>query len=220
MTETLGIVDAGIGNVGSVANLCRRLGTEPVVLGDPDAIASADRLILPGVGAWDYAARRLQETGMAEAMTEQVRAGTPILGICLGMQLLHDSSEEGTLPGLGWIPGAVRRLPAETAIGPVRLPHMSWARIEQTGPHPVLDSLAPDARYYFVHGYAAVPDDARHIIATARYGDTFTAAVANDNVVGTQFHPEKSHRHGKALLAAFLQTETQTQTQAQTLGAR
>ena len=214
MSETLGIIDAGIGNVGSVANLCRRLGAEPVVLDDPDTVSSADRLVLPGVGAWDYAMRRLQETGLAEAMTDRVHAGVPILGICLGMQILHDSSEEGTLPGLGWIPGAVRRLPAQTELGPVRLPHMSWARIEQTRPHPLLDPLDDDARYYFVHGFAAVPDDDKHVIATARYGDRFTAAVANDNVLGTQFHPEKSHRHGKALLAGFLQAD------AAVIGAR
>ena len=205
MTETLGIVDAGIGNVGSVANLCRRLGAAPVVMSDPAAVAGADRLILPGVGAWDFAVRRLQDSGMADAMTQRVRTGVPILGICLGMQLLHDSSEEGTLPGLGWIPGAVERLPARTEVGPVRIPHMSWARIEQQRPHPVLDALDRDARYYFVHGFAAAPTDPDHVIATARYGDPFTAAVANGNVLGTQFHPEKSHRHGKALLAAFLE---------------
>ena len=107
----LGIVDAGIGNVGSVANMCRRLGAEPVVVADPGRLATFDRLILPGVGAWDPACARLHDTGMTSALDERVAAGVPILGVCLGMQLLLDRSEEGTLPGLGWIAG--RRAAAE-----------------------------------------------------------------------------------------------------------
>lgn len=204
MTD-LGIVDAGIGNVGSVANMCRRLGADPRVLRDPDAVTTADRLILPGVGAWDHAAARLRDSGMAETLTTRVNEGVPVLGVCLGMQLLLDTSEEGTLPGLGWIPGAVRRLPARTSVGDVRIPHMAWARIHQTRAHHVLDRLADDARYYFVHGYAASPTDSTHVLATADYGDPFTAVIGRDNVLGTQFHPEKSHRHGKALLGAFLE---------------
>jgi glutamine amidotransferase len=120
------------------------------------------------------------------------------------MQLLFDESDEGTLPGLSWIPGVVRRLPAQTAVGEVRLPHKGWSPLEMVAPHDLFDMLADDARYYFVHGYAVVPTDPAHVIALAGYGDPFVAVVGRDNIVGTQFHPEKSHRHGKALLAGFL----------------
>lgn len=204
MNGTLGIIDAGIGNVGSVANMARRLGTDALVVADPDGVAAADRLVLPGVGAWDTACTRLGATGMGEAILDAARAGTPILGICLGMQLLLDTSDEGSEQGLGWIPGGVRRLPGYTARGEVRIPHMGWSSITPTQEHPLLRDLAPDARYYFVHSYAAVPDDPAHVLATGSYGDDFVAVVGRDNVVGTQFHPEKSHRHGKAVLSAFL----------------
>ena len=204
MSSPLGIIDVGVGNVGSVANMCRRIGVEPTVISEPEDVAGADRLLFPGVGAWDSACRRLHETGMAEALTDRVGAGTPILGICLGMQLLLERSEEGELAGLGWIPGRVARLPSTTALGEVRIPHMGWTGIDVLQRHEVLDQLDAEARYYFVHSYAAAPTDPADVLATASYGDSFAAVIGRDNVLGTQFHPEKSHRHGKALLTAFL----------------
>ena len=204
MTGSLGIIDAGMGNVGSVANMARRLGADARIVAAPDDIAGLDRLVLPGVGAWDTACARLRETGMDEAVLAAATAGTPILGICLGMQLLLDTSDEGSARGLGWIPGRVARLPSHTARGEVRIPHMGWSPIAPSGDHPLLRGLMTDARYYFVHSFAAVPDDPSHVLATASYGDPFVAVIGRDNVVGTQFHPEKSHRHGKAVLSAFL----------------
>ncbi len=198
------VVSAGLGNVGSVVNMCRRLGVDPMVSDDPDLVRGAGRLLLPGVGAFDVSMAALVERGLDEALREAVAAGTPVLGICLGMQLLFDASEEGTSEGLGFIPGIVRRLAEVSPHGPVSIPHMGWSRMEACGTHPVLDGLDGDARYYFVHSYAAVPRDEQHVIGLSVHGTAFVSAVARDNVLGVQFHPEKSHRYGKALLANYL----------------
>jgi len=198
------VVAAGLGNIGSVVNMCRRLNVHPTVSDDPDLVRGAGRLLLPGVGAFDVSMAALVERGLDDAIREAAAAGTPILGICLGMQLLFDASEEGTSEGLGLIPGTVRRLAEVSPHGPVSIPHMGWSRMEAHGTHPLLDGLDEDARYYFVHSYAAVPRDERHVIGSSIHGSPFVSAVARDNVLGVQFHPEKSHRYGKALLANYL----------------
>jgi glutamine amidotransferase len=199
------VVETETANVGSVVNMCRRLGGDPVVSGDPETIASADKLLLPGVGAFDTGMASLHGSGLVEVLRLRASEGVPVLGICLGMQLLFDSSEEGVAAGLGLIPGVVRRLPVDSPIGPVRIPHMGWSRLEHCRPHGLTEGIGEDARFYFVHSYVAVPDDDRDIIGVSTHGSRFVSAVARQNVLGVQFHPEKSHRYGKALLGNFLQ---------------
>jgi len=201
---SLVIVHTEVGNIGSVVNMCRRIGTDPIVSRDPEVIEQATKLLLPGVGAFDPAMDYLNRTGLREALDRQFAAQVPILAICLGMQLLLESSEEGTLPGLGWIPGEVRHL-RRTHGDELRVPNMGWAPISTVSYNPLFDGTQADARYYFVHSYAAVPSNDRHIVATAEYGGPFVAAIAIGNVTGVQFHPEKSHRYGKALIRRFLE---------------
>ena len=201
---SLVIVKTEIGNFGSVENMCRRLGTDPVVSSDPEVIETATKLLFPGVGAFDPAVGYLNRTGLREALDRQFAAETPVLAICLGMQLLFERSEEGTLPGLGWIPGEVRHL-RSTHGEELRVPHMGWSPISPVSYNPLFDGAQAADRYYFVHSYAAVPSNDRDIVATAEYGGTFVAAVATGNVTGVQFHPEKSHRYGKALIRRFVE---------------
>ena len=184
--------------------MCRRLGGDPVVSGDPGTIAVADKLLLPGVGAFDAGMTSLRDSGLVDLLRLRVDEGVPILGICLGMQLLFDSSEEGVETGLRLIPGVVRRLPEHSPSGSVRIPHMGWSRLEHYRPHRLTEGIGEEARYYFVHSYAAIPEHDGDIIGISTHGTRFVSAVARENVLGVQFHPEKSHRYGKALLGNFL----------------
>ncbi|MEO6988191.1 MAG: imidazole glycerol phosphate synthase subunit HisH [Aquihabitans sp.] len=201
------MVDIGMGNVGSVANMVRKVGGNANVVTDPGDLTSAQRVILPGVGAFDEAMIRLRDRGFVDSLNAVVVAGrTPILGICLGMQLLAERSGEGVEPGLGWIRGSVDRLSAEAANGPRKVPHMGWSKVRSSKEHPLLGSLDDQSRFYFVHSYALCPADDADALLVARYGGTpFVAAVARGPVMGVQFHPEKSHRHGMGLMKSFLQ---------------
>ncbi|MBE2187352.1 MAG: imidazole glycerol phosphate synthase subunit HisH [Rhodothermales bacterium] len=200
----IAIVDYGMGNAGSIQNMLLRLGQRSVITNDHDAIRAADKLILPGVGTFDQAVQNLDERGLRDVLHERVlEERIPILGICLGMQLFTQRSEEGgAAEGLGWFKADTRRFvfPAER---PLRLPHMGWNTLHVERPHPVLDNLADEARFYFVHTYHVVCHRSEDILARARYGIPFTAMIARDNIVGAQFHPEKSHRFGLALMSRF-----------------
>ena len=201
---TIAIVDVGMGNVGSVANMLRRVGAAAVRTDDPEVLASADGVVLPGVGAFDVGMARLGERGLGEVLRhEVVEAGTPVLGICLGMQLMADSSEEGDAAGLGWIPGRVARLPVDAPGGRQPVPHMGWNTARPVRPDSPFDALDDDARFYFVHSFAFAPADRDSVLAETDYGITFASAVRHANVTGVQFHPEKSHRHGMAFLRHF-----------------
>lgn len=200
---TIAVVDMAVSNVGSVANMLRRIGARAQVTAAPDDVEAADRILLPGVGSFDVAMAQLRGSGLDDVLRRAAARGVPILGVCLGMQLLADGSEEGALPGLGLIPGRVRRLPAE--IGTVRypVPHMGWNTVSVTKPT-ALDLVGePGRRYYFVHSYAFECEDPGDQLGVTRYGAEFTSAVERQNVVGVQFHPEKSHRHGMDLLTAW-----------------
>jgi glutamine amidotransferase len=195
----LALIDYGAGNLHSVANALRAAGADGlVVTADPDTVARADRIVLPGVGAFGACAAALRAVpGMVEAMEQRVRGeGAPFLGICVGMQLLADVGEEhGEHRGLGWLPGRVRRLsPADPA---ARVPHMGWNDVRPTRPHPLVEP----GEAYFLHSYAF---DGEGEVATTDHAGPVTAAVAQDNVAGVQFHPEKSQRYGLALLERFL----------------
>jgi len=198
------IVDYGLGNLWSVKNAFEFMGAEVTVSSDPAVVSKSPCLILPGVGNFGSGMQNLHARGLVDALNEAVLdKGVPLLGICLGMQLLADESEEAPgIKGLGWIPGKVLRFRDKT----VRLPHMGFNAAAASGGRkdffPQVDGDAPD--FYFVHSYSFHPDDERHVLARTTYGSEFVSAVAKDRIVGVQFHPEKSQSRGLRLIADFL----------------
>jgi glutamine amidotransferase len=199
------LIDYGSGNLRSAEKALARAGAEVTVTADPAAVSEADRIVLPGVGAFaDCMAGLCAIPGMIEALEEAVlRRGVPFLGICVGMQLLASVGREfGDHEGLGWIEGEVVRLaPSDPAL---KIPHMGWNALAVARPHPVFAGIDPDANVYFVHSYAMRPARLSDTLASADYGGAFAAAVGRDNILGTQFHPEKSQAVGLALLGNFL----------------
>ena len=203
------IVDYGSGNLRSAEKAFRRMAEEtgagPIaVSAEPEAVACAERIVLPGVGAFaDCRAGLMAVDGLAEALQARVGAGHPFLGICVGMQLMASrGSEHGDAEGFGWIPGEVVRLvPGDPAL---KVPHMGWNELVVTAAHPLFAGIAPGAHAYFVHSYHLAPRDPVHRIAHVEHGGMVTAAVARANMVGTQFHPEKSQATGLAIIANFL----------------
>ena len=197
----IAIIDYGMGNLRSVQKAIEAVGHEATVSADPDLIRRASRVILPGVGAFADAIDHLRRTGLADAFTEAVHAGKPCLGVCLGLQLLFDVSEEdGEHRGLGLIPGRVVRFRSEPGL---KIPHMGWNTLQVRRGNPLLVGLEPDAAVYFVHSYHARPDNPDHIVAESNHPGPFAALVARDNLVAAQFHPEKSQRVGLAMYANF-----------------
>ncbi len=203
MGEVVALVDYGAGNLHSVANALKAAGCDAVtVTASPDVVRAADRIVLPGVGSFRACAEGLRAIPhLEEAMRERVLVGAaPFLGICVGMQLLADRGvEHGVTPGLGWIGGEVRLI--ERTDPAIKIPHMGWNDVEPTA-HP---ALVEPGEAYFLHSYHFVPDDGRSIAAMTDHGGGLVAAVARDNLVGVQFHPEKSQAYGLALLARFLE---------------
>lgn len=196
------IVDYGMGNLGSILNMFKRIGVKATVSSDPEHILKAEKILLPGVGAFGNAMARIDAIGVREALNDvALQKRIPTLGICLGMQLLTDSSEEGGgVAGLGWIPARTARfeLPAS-----FKVPHMGWNRVLLTQPSALTDGLADEPRFYFVHSYYVKVVEERNSILKADYGVQFDAAIQRDNIFGAQFHPEKSHRFGMKLLENF-----------------
>ena len=190
------LVDAGGTNIGSVRYALQRLGVDAPLTSDPAAIRAAGKVILPGVGAAGPAMARLRTLGLVEVLRGLTQ---PVLGVCLGMQLLCARSEEGEVDCLGLIPAVVRRL--QSAPG-VRIPHMGWNRLQTCSEHPLLDGIAADAQVYFVHSYAVPPGN--YTLASAIHGSPFSAVVARGNFFGMQFHPERSSAVGARLLRNFL----------------
>jgi glutamine amidotransferase len=202
----IAVVDYDMGNLGSIVNMFQRLGIVVAATRDPSAIASADQLVLPGVGAFDQGMENLDKLGLADVLADRVlRARVPILGICLGMQLMTAKSEEGSKPGLSWIDADTVRFRAGLAsTDRLKLPHIGWNVIGGTRPHPLLEGLQQGARFYFVHSYEVVCRNGKDVLAETEYGaHAFTAAYAHGNIAGVQFHPEKSHRFGAQLLKNF-----------------
>jgi imidazole glycerol-phosphate synthase subunit HisH len=197
----VGICDYGVGNLRSVERALRVAGAEPVISGDPDEIAACDGVVLPGVGAFAIAARALQDTGLGSAVREVAVRERPVLGVCLGHQLLFEGSDEGHGgEGLSLLPGRVVRLSTD---GGLKVPHMGWNTITMVRSSVLLEGMASGAYMYFVHSYAAVPATA-DAIATTEYGATLAAAVERGTVMGTQFHPEKSGASGLRVYANFV----------------
>jgi glutamine amidotransferase len=201
----LTIVDYGVGNLASIKNMLKKLGLEALISSSPVDIAAADKLILPGVGAFDTCAEKLRESGLQQLLDKKVlQEGTPVLGVCVGMQLLSEGSEEGVLPGLGWIPGRVIKFKTGQLPAGFKIPHMGWAEVTSAKPSRLLDNMYAEPRFYFVHSYYYDPSSQTDILLEARYGHTFTAAVEHRNIIGVQFHPEKSHKFGMRLLENFV----------------
>ncbi len=196
------IVDYGVGNLFSLKCSLDAIGVDTVVTGDPAVLAAADRIILPGVGAFEDAAKKLEDSGLAGVLRDLAAAGKPIMGICLGMQLLFDKSYEyGEYNGLGLIPGVIRPI-ADVVPQGLKIPHMGWNALHFTKKHPLFRYVEEGQCVYFVHSYYAT-DCAPAVLATADYGTPLTAAVAKGNVWGCQFHPEKSGEVGLNILKAF-----------------
>lgn len=202
MRTPITIVDYGVGNVGSIQNMLKKVGTHSVVSSNPDQILEATKLILPGVGAFDAGMDALRKSGLVEALNYQaLQRKVPVIGLCLGMQLMTERSEEGSLPGLGWVRAHTVRF--ATAPG-LKIPHMGWNLVTPEKPSEVLKQFPGGARFYFVHSYHVVCDDPSDSLLSATYGPTrFAAGFQHENLIGVQFHPEKSHRFGMWLLKNF-----------------
>jgi glutamine amidotransferase len=203
------IVDYGVGNIASIAKMMQRAGAHIELTDRPEGICGAERLLLPGVGAFDACVKALQaREGLPEAIREQVtRVGIPLLGICVGMQLLASGSDEGSCSGFGFIAGRARRFDfsAQPEDGRLRVPHMSWSVIEPTEHSRLFPASGDPRRFYFVHSYHVVCDDTAQVAAWANYGVRFAAAVEHGNIFGVQFHPEKSHSFGLDLFRRFIE---------------
>ena len=198
------VIDYGIGNLGSIANMLKKVGVEAVVSSEAAVIDRADKLILPGVGAFDNGMKNLAERGLIPLLNDKVLEDqTPILGLCLGMQLFTQRSEEGELPGLGWLEAETVRFKFDQAHARLKIPHMGWNTVQVCQPHPIFADMEADMRFYFVHSYHVVCAEARTVLAQTHYGYDFASAVAKENIVGVQFHPEKSHKFGMKLLRNF-----------------
>ena len=195
------VVDIGISNIASVTNSLIELGYIPLVMGDPRGVENAQRVILPGNGSFRIASERLTETGWVTALREFAESKRPLLGICLGMHLLASSGEEdGISEGLGLIPGVSRRLLA----GDLRLPHVGWNTVDQLKSHFIFEGIKNSRDFYFSHSFVLEPISKNLIIGNTDYGNTFASVVSSKNVVGVQFHPEKSQKNGLKLLSQFM----------------
>lgn len=200
------IVNYKMGNLGSIRNMLKYLGIESFISSDPNEIEKAQKIILPGVGSFDKAISNIKELGLFDVLNKKaLKEKTPILGICLGMQLLARNSEEGVLEGLGWVDAEVKKFRFEnTSNEKLKIPHMGWNTVETDLNHKLFDDLHNENRFYFVHTYYMTTSVNTSIIGSTKHGHSFTSAVQNDNILGVQFHPEKSHKFGMQLLKNFV----------------
>jgi len=197
------VVDYGVGNIQAILNVYKRLGIDVARAKTEDDVRRARRLILPGVGVFDHAMALFNKSGMRGALEERVREGAPLLGICVGMQMLADSSEEGNEPGLGLVAGRVRSFESNPASASLPMPHMGWNDVAPAERSLLFDGLEDDTRFYFLHSFYFECADERNVAARADYGFRFHCAVRSGNVFGVQFHPEKSHQWGSGFLKRF-----------------
>ena len=200
----IAIINYGSGNIRAIENIYGRLGIPFAIASTAKDLAGADRIVLPGVGAFDQAMTELERSGMRRALDVAVLEDhKPILGICVGMQLLAKSSEEGQAVGLGWIDGVVKRFDRPTFGAQTQLPHMGWNSVKPAKPSRLFANVDLEAGYYFLHSYYFACADHDDVLGTTGYGSNFTSAVHHDNIFGVQFHPEKSHQAGIELLKNF-----------------
>jgi len=197
------IVDYGVGNLTSIRNMLKKSGVESLISGNHDDVGRASKILLPGMGAFDNCMKRFDESGLRDIIEHKVFGEkTPVLGICVGLQMFMSGSEEGVLPGLGWIKGATIRFRQDHMDGVTKIPNMGWLEINPKKSSRLLGQLE-EARFYFAHSYHIKPEEATDELASARYGYEFTVGIEKDNIMGVQFHPEKSHRFGMQLLKNF-----------------
>jgi glutamine amidotransferase len=211
MARTVAVVDYGMGNLRSVSQAVMHVaqgeGVEVIVTSKPDEVFAAERIVLPGQGAMPDCMRELRDSGLQDAVLDAA-ARKPMMGVCVGMQMLLSRSEEGPTDGLGLVPGEVVRFRLEGRLQPdgsrFKVPQMGWNQVIQARPHPIWAGVPDNAYFYFVHSFYARPSDPRHSVGETDYGGRFTCALARDNIFATQFHPEKSAEHGLALYRNFL----------------
>jgi len=197
----ISVLDYGMGNIGSILNMFKWIGVEAKVCNDLSSLESAEKLILPGVGAFDHAMSRIIELGILEALNQKALIEEiPILGICLGMQLITRGSEEGKKKGLSWIPADAKSFPKSSGL---KIPHMGWNTVTSPHKNPLSVGFDEQPRFYFVHSYAVFCDDPESSIFKTSYGVDFDSGIQKGNIFGVQFHPEKSHRYGAKLLSNF-----------------
>jgi glutamine amidotransferase len=200
----IAIINYGLGNIRAFANVYKTLNVPCFIASSAADLKSASRIILPGVGAFDHAMQRFENSGMRNELAELVRGkGLPVLGVCVGMQMLAGSSEEGSLPGLGWIDARVKRFDLAASNIHAHVPHMGWNNVMPMSTEGLFGKLEQGSRFYFLHSYYFEPQNAEDILAQTDYYGTFTSAVRHKNVFGVQFHPEKSHQWGVQLLKNF-----------------
>ena len=199
----MAIIDYGVGNLRSVEKAFAAMGCEALVTSDESLLGRAERLVLPGVGAFAACMRELSSRGLDNLVRERVKEGTPLLGVCVGMQMLFEESEEfGKTLGLGLLKGRVRRFPGDLVV-----PQVGWNQVRQRGNHPLLADIQDNAFFYFVHSYSCEADDRAVVIGETDYGALYPSVVARENICGVQFHPEKSQAAGLRLLANFARVE-------------
>lgn len=196
----IAIVDYGMGNLGSIQNMLKRIGAQVTITKDSAKIGAADKIILPGVGAFDSAMENLNKLGLTQILNDLVlEKRKPILGICLGMQLMTKRSDEGHTPGLGWLDAETVRFEN----GPLRVPHMGWNTVDVKRADPLFKDMYEEPRFYFVHSYYVKCADESDILTSTRYGIDFCSSFVRGNIRGVQYHPEKSHKFGMLLLKNF-----------------
>lgn len=199
----ISIIDYGVSNYGAIQNMFRKIGIETEVIDNRTQVLGATKLILPGVGAYDHGMRELRQRSLDSAIIQAAtELGTPLLGICLGMQLLGSRSEEGSLAGLGLIPGVCRRFKFDPG-SQFKVPQMGWNTVTPIREDKFMERMNASSRFYFVHSYHFVPDASGDALATTQYGEEFVSVIGRESVFGVQFHPEKSHRFGMELLSSF-----------------
>lgn len=198
------IVDYKTGNIGSIQNILKKIGENSIVTSDPEILEKADKIILPGVGSFDTGIKNLAELNLLDTLNKKVlKEKTPVLGICLGMQLMTKGSEEGALPGLGWIDACVKRFDFKDT-REYKIPHMGWNSITLKKNSVLFNGEGNEARFYFVHSFYVRAESVSDILASTTYGSTFTSAFEKENIIGVQFHPEKSHKYGMMLFRNFV----------------
>ena len=198
------IVNYGMGNLRSVAKAFERIGIRVTISSSPEVIRDAEKLILPGVGHFTYGMERLKELGLTEVLNEKVlKQKTPILGICLGMQLMTRQSEEGDAAGFGWIDALTVKFPPEVNGNKIKVPHIGWNNVEINHPHPVCNGIEKDDLFYFVHSYYVSCSNPEDSMLRSTYGISFDSGISHENIIGVQFHPEKSHKAGMEILRRF-----------------